>query len=146
MAANSRVVSICLIGLAIGLLVVGVVSGTFLRHVIQILPIILAAIVVDRRAHVGAYAALPIFLFWALIMFLIWLFLLGVSRIANGHYTVVEIICTVFMAAFSIIGFVKSVAVGRALRPLGRVLAFVTFAALQVAAMWLSFLPPVVNR
>ena len=146
MPSNPRLISICLIGLAVALLVVGVVSGTFLRHVVQILPAILAVVIVDRRPRLGAYTALPIFLFWTLIMLLIWLFLFGISRIANGHYTVVEIICTLFIAAFSIFGVVKGVAVGKGLRPLGKVLAFATFAALQVAAMWVSFLPSIANR
>ena len=144
--SNPRVISICLIGVAVALLVVGVVSGTFLRHVVQILPVILAVVVVDRRPHLGAYTALPIFVFWALIMLLIWLFLLGISRIANGNYTVVEIICTLFIAGFSVCGIVKAMAVGKALRPLRKMLAFATFAALQVAAMWVSFLPSIVNR
>ena len=146
MPSNPRVISICLLAVAVALLVVGVVSGTFLRHVVQILPVILAMVVLDRRPHLGAYTALPIFVFWALIMLLIWLFLLGISRIANGNYTVVEIICTLCIAAFSVFGIVKAITVGKVLRPLRKMLAFTTFAALQVAAMWASFLPPLVNR
>ena len=146
MTLNSRVVSACLIGLAIALIVVGVVSGTLLRHVVQILPIILAAIVLQQRPPVGAYAALPIFLFWLLIVVLIWLFLLGISRIASGHYTVIEITCTVFMAAFSVLGALRSITLGRELRPLKRVVTFVTFVALQVAVMWVSFQGPIANR
>ena len=54
MPSNPRLISICLIGLAVALLVVGVVSGTFLRHVVQILPAILAVVIVDRRPRLGA--------------------------------------------------------------------------------------------
>jgi|SRR5687768_9448015 len=146
MTSNSRVVAACLIGLAIALLVVGVVSGTLLRHVVQILPIVLAAAIVYHRPHVGAYAAVPIFLFWSFIVVLIWLFLLGISRLANGHYTLIEIICTCFMAAFSVFGVVKAVTLGRPLQAQGRVLAFIMFALLQVAAMWVSFRPSIADR
>jgi hypothetical protein len=136
----------CLIGLAAALLLVGVVSGTLLRHVVQILPIAVAFVVVRRRPAWGAYAALPIFLFWILVVVLIWLFLLGLSRIASGHYTVIEIVSTFVMAACSVAGSVKCVALGRSLPAGSRVAAFLLFAALQVAAMWVSFLRPIANR
>jgi hypothetical protein len=61
---SQRIVLGCLIGLALALLLVGVVSGTVLRHVIQILPIVGAAGVLMQRPAFGAYAALPIFLFF----------------------------------------------------------------------------------
>ena len=56
-----RAVLACLAGLAIALLLVGVVSGTLLRHVVQILPLGLTAAILTRRPAWGAYAALPIF-------------------------------------------------------------------------------------
>jgi hypothetical protein len=136
----------CLSGLAIALIVVGVVSGTILRHVVQIAPIAIAVAVGVRRPALGAYAALPIFVFWTLIVVLIWLFLLGLSRIANGHYTIAEIISTVVMAACCVYGAIGAVSIGRALPIAGRVLAFVTLAVLQFAAMWISFLPAIASR
>lgn len=145
-SSSQRFVSGCLIGLAIALLVVGVVSGTFLRHVVQILPIIVAVGVVMRRPDWGAWAAIPIFFIWIFIVVLIWLFLLGLSRIANGHYTAIEILSTLFMAGFSVAGVVKSIALGKALRPIGRVVAVMLFGVLQVAAMWVSVLRPIANR
>jgi signal transduction histidine kinase len=113
-SSSQRFVSGCLIGLAIALLVVGVVSGTFTRHVVQIVPIIVAIGVLTRRPDWGAYAAVPIFLFWIFIVVLIWLFLLGLSRIANGHYTVIEILSTLFMVGFSVAGVVQSIPLGKA--------------------------------
>ena len=136
----------CLIGLALALLLVGVVSGTFLRHVVQILPIVLVLIILQARPAWGAYAAIPVFVFWIGIVILIWLFLLDLSRIANGHYTPVELISTFVMAACSVAGVFKSVSLGRPLSVVGRIVVFVLFAALQVAAMWLSFLRPIANR
>ena len=139
-------VRICLIGLAVALLLVGVVSGTFLRHVVQILPIVFVLIILQGRPAWGAYAAVPIFIFWVGIVILIWLFLLGLSQIANGHYTAIEIVLTFVMAACSVAGVVKSLSLGRPLSVFGRVGAFTLFAALQVAAMWVSFLRPIANR
>jgi len=92
--------------LALALLLVGVVSATFLRHVVQILPIVLVVGVLARRPAWGAYAAIPIFLFWTFIVVLIWLFLLGLSRVANGHYTPIEVVSTFLMAGFSVVGLV----------------------------------------
>ena len=77
---------------------------------------------------------------------LIWLFLLGVSRIANGHYTPIEILLTILMAGFSVVGVVRSIPLGRALAVSGRVLVVAVFTAVQVAAMWVSFLKPIANR
>ena len=139
-------VSACLSGLALALLAVGVVSGTFIRHVVQILPIVMAAFVLQRRSAVGAYAALPLFVFWIAIVMLIWLFLLGLSRIANGQFTSIEILLTVVMAACCAAGIFKSVPLGRSLSAGRRAATFVLFAALQVAAMWVSFLRPIANR
>ncbi len=128
------------------LLIVGVVSGTFLRHVVQILPIIAAAGVLARRPDWGAYAAVPIFIFWMAIVVLIWLFLLGLSRIANGHYTAIEIVLTLIMAGFSIAGLVTSLRLGQSQRAVIRMLAFTVFGLLQIIAMRISFLEPIANR
>jgi hypothetical protein len=145
-SSPQRVVRGCLIGLALALLLVGLVSGTVLRHIVQIVPIVVALGVLARRPDWGAYAAVPIFGFWALVVVLIWLFLLGLSRVANGHYTPIEVVSTVVMIACSIAGLVKCIPLGRPLGAAGRVSMFLLFAALQFAAMWISFLKPIANR
>ena len=145
-SSAQRAVLISLTGLTLALLLVGVVSGTILRHIVQVLPIVVAAGVLSRWPAWGAYAAFPIFVFWIFIVVQIWLFLLGLSRIANGHYTVIEIVSTVFMAGFSVAGVRTSVLLGRPLRPTGRVLVAVLFTSLQVGAMWVSFLQPIAHR
>ena len=136
----------CLGGLAMALMVVGVVSGTVLRHVVQIVPAILAAVVIWRRQAAGAYAAMAIFIFWILIVVLIWLFLAGLSRIANGQYTLAEVICTVVMGLCCGYGAVRAIPIGRPATIASRALAFGAFAVLQVAAMWISFSPSIANR
>jgi len=145
-SSAKRIVLTCLIGLALALLLVGVVSGTVLRHIVQITPIVVATGVLARRPDWGAYAAIPIFLFWSFIVVLIWLFLLGLSRIANGQYAPIEVVSTFLMAVFSVAGVIRSVPLGRPLRTVDRVLVFVIFAALQVGAMWVSLLEPIAQR
>src|SRR3989442_2183795 len=98
LSRNQKTVAACLSGVAVSLLLVGVVSGTVIRHIIQIFPMLIALVAVARRPTWGSYAAMPIFLFWFLIMLLIWLYLLGVSRVANGRYTPIEILLTLVMA------------------------------------------------
>ena len=136
----------CLIGLASALLLVGLVSGTVLRHIIQIVPIIIVLTVVRQRPDWAAYAAIPIFLFWTLVVVLIWLFLLGLSGIASGRYTPIEVMSTFLMIACSIVGVVRCVQLGRPLSALGRTSAFVLFASIQFVVMWISFLGPIANR
>ncbi len=104
-----KVASHCLVGISISLLLVGLVSGTFVRHIIQIIPMIIVALVPFRKK--GDYQltiALSMLSFWLLIMVLIWLFLLGIAKIVTGHYSVSEIILTIIMALISSYGLFKS--------------------------------------
>ncbi len=143
---SQRYLLACLIGLALALLLVGVASGTVLRHVVQIVPIVLVLIVLRRSPASGAYAALPIFIIWIGIVTLIWLFLLDLSRMASGHYTTVEIVLTFVMAGCSVAGTFTSLSLGRTLSVVRRVVACAVFGALQVAAMWVSFLRAIGDR
>ena len=144
--SSHRIVLTCLVGLVLALLLVGVVSGTVLRHVVQVTPIVMAAALLVRRPEWGAYAAFPIFIFWLFIVALIWLFLLGVSRLASGRYTPIEIASTFLMAAFAIVGLTGGVSVGKPLRLRRRISTVALFAVVQVAAMWLSLLPAIANK
>ena len=146
MTPTQRQVVTALSVLAAALIFVGIVSGTVLRHIVQIVPLMVALTLVVRRSAWGAYAAMPLFLCWLLIAILIWLFLLGLSRIANGHYTVAEVIATFVMAGAAIVGVVKSVALGRSSTWAARILAFAGFGLFQFVAMWVSFLQPIANR
>ncbi len=65
-----------LLGTAASLLVVGLVSGTLIRHVIQVAPLVTAMIIAWRwKPAVGAWAAVSLLSFWMMVMVLIWLFL-----------------------------------------------------------------------
>jgi hypothetical protein len=125
---------------AASLLIVGVVSQTFLRHVVQIAPLILALVVVGRWPG-GANAAAPLFAFWLLVMIGIWAFLLGIARIFPGTFTGTEITLTVVIAAASLAGLLATSGAGST-APIAVRLALVGgFAFLQYAAMWIAAQP-----
>src|SRR4051794_11907316 len=65
--------------ITVALLVVGIVSHTLLRHIIQVTPLVVAIALVFRRPALAVVAATPLFAFWLLVMASIWLFLLGVA-------------------------------------------------------------------
>ena len=128
-------------GVIVGLLVVGLVSHTPLRHLIQLLPAVVALVAAVRQAPWARFAALPVFAFWLLIMVGIWLFLLGLARIITGHYSPAEVLLTVLIAVSSLTGGAASL---RSTVPVGwrRALAAgVGLALFQVGAMWLSLQP-----
>lgn len=139
-SSRGPIVHGCLVGLAVALLLVGIVSGTILRHVVQIIPIVLTVGLIRKRPDVGGYAALPIFVFWTFIVVLIWLFLLGLSGLASGRYSPTEKAATLVMMGCSLFGAVNAIQLGRSLRPLRRILVFVLFLVLQLVMMWISFM------
>jgi hypothetical protein len=143
---SQRTVAASLALLLAALLFVGAVSGTVLRHTVQIIPGVIALVLVARRPSLGAWAAVPIFAFWIFIVVLIWLFLLGLSRIASGHYTVAEIAATVVMAGASALGAGRSLSLGVPATVSSRIAAVLAFGLLQVAAMWISLMKGIATR
>jgi hypothetical protein len=146
MPASSRFIWICLLGVIVSLLLVGLISGTPLRHLVQITPVAIALLAVWRRDSWSAWAALAIFLFWFGIMALIWLFLLGIANVITGHFTTAEIVLTLAIGAFCILGVAACARALSGSSVVHRVAAFLTFAAFQIGFMWLSFQPFVSHR
>jgi hypothetical protein len=127
----------------IALLLVGVVSGTILRHAVQVTPALVATVVVVRQPVWSRFAAIAVFAFWLLIMLLIWLYLLGLANVITGRFTLVEVILTIVIGLACVAGL--AVTVGRPVRWSG-LFACVMSGALQVGAMWLSLQPALANR
>jgi hypothetical protein len=126
-------------GLMLALLMVGVVSGTLPRHLVQIAPMAVALALVAGGSSYGAAAAAPLFTFWLGLMVNIWLFLLGLLRMISGTFTPIEIALTVAIAVLSAVGLF---AVGRRPTSLSRAARAATaggFAILQIAALIVSF-------
>ena len=132
-----RVAISCLV-IAVSLLLVGVVSGTMLRHAVQIAPALVAAALAWRKPRWGAAAALPVFATWIVIPVLIWMFLLGIARFVTGTFTPVEIFLTLVMAAASLAGAIAAVRLLRGASLALSAALFVTFAGLQLEAMSIS--------
>jgi hypothetical protein len=135
-----------LISTIASLLAVGIVSHTPLRHLIQVSPAVAVLTATLLRAPWAAFAALPIFLFWLLIMVAIWLFLLGLARIVNGTFSPAEIGLTLAIGVSCLWGMFAALRAPRSPGSLPRVIAAVVFAALQVGAMWLSLSPDYARR
>ena len=142
----NRTVSYCLLGMVVSLLLVGLVSGTPIRHVIQVTPACVIAAAVWRGLTWSRAAALPIFLIWLFLMILIWLYLLGIAAVISGTFSAAEIVLTITIAICAIGGTVF-VFRGRNRAPwISRLLGFVVSAAFQIAALWLSFQPAFARR
>ena len=120
LAPDAGSVGRCLVGVAISLLIVGMLSGTFARHVVQIVPIVLALLVVLRWPPAGAYVAIGVLGLWAFVMALIWLYLLGLSDVAEGTYSAGEVVLTVVIAACSAWGIRIALRTEHAATPLRR--------------------------
>jgi hypothetical protein len=135
-----------LVGIIAGLLAVGLVSGTPVRHVVQVTPAALALALVIGGSPLGRAAALPILTFWAVLMGTIWLFLLGLHRMIGGHFTRVEIALTVAIAIACLIGLRGGARPTANVPRVRRVAAALAFGLLQLAALWASLQPLVARR
>ena len=141
-----KVIAVCLGAVLVSLLLVGIVSGTFVRHVIQVVPVAVALVAVTRRSDLGPFAALPIFALWLLLMALIWLYLAGVQTFFTGRFSSVEILLTVIIGLSSLTGIVACARPRSTVGVAGRAAATMGFAALQFGALLVSFLRPFANR
>ena len=128
------------------LLIVGAISGTMLRHVVQVIPAIAATILAWRGPAWSRAAARPVFIFWLLIVILIWLHALGVAHVVTGRFTPAEVGLTVAMAVSCVVGIAASLRASTPSSRGARGAAFLFFAAVQVGAMWLSLRPPIAGR
>ena len=136
--SDARFVVGCLAGLAVSLILVGFISDTVARHVVQIIPSIFALGLTLRRPATGAWVAIPIFVVWCAVIAAIWLYLLGLSDIVEGSYSALEVVLTVVIAVCSALGIAKSMREGRTLPLTGRAIAFLGGLALQAASLILS--------
>lgn len=139
-AQDSRVLfALSLAVMIVGLLAVGVVSHTILRHIVQVIPAVIALMLVARQSGLAAAAAAPIYTFWLGVMVNIWLFVLGIARIFSGTFSGVEIALTIIIALASGLGILSIVRWGTRLGPAPRVAIATVFGVAQFAAMVASF-------
>ena len=144
--SGSRVVAMWLAVVAGALIVVGFVSHTIVRHLVQIAPLVVAVGLLLRGSSAGVSAAAPLFAIWLLIMGAIWLFLLGLARILMGTFTPIEVTLTIIIGVASMAGLATTWRRGTAASWGVRVVTVLTFAAMQFGALLLSVQPYFARR
>lgn len=130
----------------VALLLVGLVSGTIIRHAVQVLPVLVASVVVVIRPAWSRFAAIPVFAFWLFIMLLIWLYLLGLANVVTGQFKPAEVGLTVIIGLACVAGLAASARRSARSNWWVGLAAFLMFGALQVGAMWLSLQPVLASR
>lgn len=141
-----RTTRLSLLAVALALLAVGLVSGTVVRHLIQVAPLAAALFLAQRHQPLGAYAAVSLLSFWMAVMVLIWLFLLGLSDVADGTYTAIEVALTLVIGGFCAVGIGSGIRAGRSLSWTRRLLTLAAGWAIQVGVMAVSFMEQVAHR
>jgi hypothetical protein len=140
---NSKLINIYLIGIILALFVVGLDSGTLIRHIIQIIPIVITLILVARRIWWTTFASLAIFIFWFIVMCIIWMHLLNIAHIVHGQFTLTQIIMTIVMAVCGVLGAVSSIRNTVRRNRLILSLMLILFLSIQFFAIWLSMRPSI---
>ncbi len=125
---------------------VGVPDRLVLRHLVQTLPLWAGVAFGFRCSRATGWIALPLFLFWLVLMSLIWLYLLGVAHVLSGHFSPLEIAMTIIVGAASVVGIAMFWRFKSALSVAKAVSLFVIFAAIQFACLRVSFLPAIAHR
>lgn len=139
-AAGSLVI---ILALVVG---VGLASGLVLRHLVQTAPLWIAATLAVRRARAAGWFALPCFIFWLVLMGIIWLYLLDIARLVNGHFTPIEIAMTLVVAAAACAGIAAVVRSWRSVPVSAAAGLFLLGAALQWTCFRISLLPGIAQR
>lgn len=139
----SKAIGYCALITLCALWVVGAVSNGILRHIVQTLPLWFPIALGFRGREAAKYAALPCFFIWLALMSLIWLFLLGWVRIISGHFTAIEIILTMVIGGASIAGLLTGLRWRTSLEWSKALITTAVVAALQLAALRISFLPSI---
>jgi hypothetical protein len=130
----------------VALFLVGLVSGTVLRHTVQVLPVLAATVAIVVQPAWSRFAAMPVFAFWLVIMLLIWLYLLGLANVITGQFTAAEVGLTVVIGLACVAGLAASARKTTRSAPWSGLAAFLVFGALQVGGMWLSLQPGFASR
>jgi hypothetical protein len=142
---NKSLVVACFVIIA-ALLVVGAVSHGVIRHIVQTAPLWFAIVLGLRGSEWSKWAAIPCFVFWAVVMILIWLFLLGWARIVTGTFSPTETAMTIVVGLASIWGVVKAFKIKTNIAWWKGILLIGVLAVLQVGALRLSFMSLIAHR
>ncbi|MFL6390041.1 MAG: hypothetical protein ACJ71U_21385 [Terriglobales bacterium] len=146
-SAESVVIAICCLTIIAALVLgVGLATNLVLRHVVQTIPLWVGVILGFRHSRATAWATMPLFLAWLILMALIWSFLLGISHVLSGHFSPIEIVMTVIVGIAALAGIGSFFRFRSSLSPLTAGLLFVLMAVFQVVCLRVSFLPAIEHR
>jgi len=143
---QSRWIALCCGAMIAAFYVVGLVSGTELRHFVQTLPLWLGVIFGIRRVQMTVWLAMPMFLFWLVVMVLIWLFLLGWAHVVSGHFSPVGILMTLVIGAASVLGITFCIRDRGRTKTIAATAVALIGAIAQLIAFQVSFLPGIAIR
>ena len=141
-----RAIAVCCLALIAALWIVGIEASQPVRHLVQTSPIWIAVALALRGDSSGKWVALAFFVFWALVMASIWLFLLGWAQLVSGRFTHLEIVLTVCIGAVSLAGAVACLRFKGVTGWVAGIGLFLVAAAIQLAALRLSMLPSLAHR
>ncbi len=136
----------CLTIIAALVLGVGLGSHLVLRHVVQTAPLWIGVILGLRRSQAAGWSTLPLFLFWAVLMTCIWLYLLGMGSFLSGDFSALEIAMTVVVGIASLFGITMFVRLKSSLSWMNRLILLVFGMAIQIVCFRISFLPAIAHR
>jgi hypothetical protein len=125
---------------------VGLVSHTILRHMVQTVPLWAGVILGFRRSRRASWVALPLFLFWLILMVLIWCYLLGIAQLISGHFSPIEIAMTIIVGMACVAGIAGFVRFRSSLSPQYAAILFILAGAIQFICFRISFLPGIAHR
>ncbi|HTQ12484.1 MAG TPA: hypothetical protein VMH86_01310 [Rhizomicrobium sp.] len=142
---GNRLIASCTAVLTGALIVVGAVSDGIVRHVLQTAPGWIVIVLGLRNSVLTRWAALPVFLVWLLIFVLIWLYLLDLSDIIDGHFGPAEIAMTIVGAIACATGLFAALRTGGSAKWWSGMLIFLLMAALQIGVVALSMKPAIAS-
>ncbi len=136
---RNRIIPLCCVTVIAALYIVGLVSNTELRHVVQTLPLWLGAILGYFGVRMARWVVLPVFLIWFALMSLVWLYLLGWAHVIHGHFSATEIAMTLIVGISSVFGIASSVRGIRSTSLVTGSAVFLLSAGFQLAMLYVSF-------
>lgn len=144
---RSASAGICLLLVIIGLVCLGFAShNAVFRYCIQAVPAFLALLLVWQRKRIGVHGTTAVLLIWFVVFISIcmvyWKLGHGVTRMIAipdlASFSIPQIVLTVILGVFSLWGTVGSFFEGAGDNVGERFIGFLVFAALQIAAFWMS--------
>jgi hypothetical protein len=94
-----------------------------------------------RQREIAKWTAIPCSIVWLMLMTVIWLFLLGWTKIISGHFMPIEIIMTLIIGTACVAGLIAAFRWQTSVSWIKGLFISVIFAVFQLSALRLSFLP-----